>query len=387
MTTSTDGKTKVPKIEKITKKATGSFNNSSSINAGGSKTSKSSTKKPKKLSSEQDRYHEINEKISDKANALKALQTEENRLYGNSKLAKMRAETEILQAQLDLISAKTKETKDYLALDTNTLNSFGLNIQYDSEGRIANYNDVIAQAVAEYNNVIASGNDEAIEAAEERYTTIKDALKQYEETLNQAEELSQEYQDKLDEIYDANYKILQEQVKLHEQLTKNEQTRIDYYSDKAADNIYALAEAFNLLGQSVNNSDSALSNYKSDYESTLSMFASGKITESQFVEQTQSLYDSVYSTLSDLLSKDKEMLEYYGNAIKILNDEISVHTDHLDSLNKALEHYDKLLVLSGQSKNYDMRDKILSQQAEIAKNEYAIAKSTYDSLMQEQNFI
>jgi hypothetical protein len=45
MTTSTDGSTEVPKIESVTKKATGKHNNSSGVNLGGDKKTGGKTSK------------------------------------------------------------------------------------------------------------------------------------------------------------------------------------------------------------------------------------------------------------------------------------------------------------------------------------------------------
>ena len=47
------------------------------------------------------------------------------------------------------------------------LNAFGA--RYDSEGRISNYDEMYAAEVAAYNRAIDSGDEAAIEAAEERY--------------------------------------------------------------------------------------------------------------------------------------------------------------------------------------------------------------------------
>ena len=87
MQTDAEGnKTNMPKINGLTKKATGNYNNYSKKNAGGGKAGKSgSDSKPDTMDpiqTEVDRYHQVNTQITKTENELKKLQSQQDKLVG-----------------------------------------------------------------------------------------------------------------------------------------------------------------------------------------------------------------------------------------------------------------------------------------------------------------
>lgn len=140
MTTGTDGKTKIPQIESITRKASAPMNNLSSTNPGGGKGSKGGGGGSQKArSKEKDRYHEINAKIEQNAHALEMLNTAEGRAYGQEKLDLMDEKIRLLEEQAKLYEQLAEEAKNYYEQDKANLAGYGAT--FNEDGTIANYDE------------------------------------------------------------------------------------------------------------------------------------------------------------------------------------------------------------------------------------------------------
>ena len=217
---STDGS--VPKIETLTKKANSGMNNYSSSNKGGGAPGKSSggkkgggskkkeTKEHKERKQEEDRYHDIKEAIDDLTTSLGRLGKTQDRVYGKAKLKYMDQEINKLQKQIDLTDEYIKEIKQYAAIDRANLEGIGAGAQFDSEGMLTNYEQVLQNLVGTYNAAVATYNGavdsynasaqedadkealnsakSALDAAEKKYEANKKILDQYEDTYNLLQE-------------------------------------------------------------------------------------------------------------------------------------------------------------------------------------------------------
>ena len=69
------------------------------------------------------------------------------------------------------------------------------------------------------------------------------------------------------------------------------------------------------------------------------------------------------------------MDEYYGNMISQIQEEWSNADTKFGHYITTLEHYDKLLDLTGQSKNYDKRLAILKGQLDVSKEQLSVHQS------------
>ena len=189
----TDGTT--PKINSVTKKASGSANNSSSSNRGGGKSSggggggkSGSQKKSKDPTGEIERYHVINNQIEDNEKALDQLSKAKDRAYGKARLNAMDAEIAKQRESVELAERKLQEVEKYLELDSGAIAAFGA--EFDTNGTIVNYDQLMQEQIDKYNAAVEAYNngpmDENAEAlfqqAEDDYNAFLEALKQYEET-------------------------------------------------------------------------------------------------------------------------------------------------------------------------------------------------------------
>lgn len=152
MTTGTDGKTQIPKIESITRKASAPMNNRSSTNKGGSGSSKGSGgSSSKQKTKEPERYHEINAKIQQNQAEITKLTALESRLYGQEKLDAMEREAELLEEQAKLYEQKYQEALRYYEMDKKNLqNNYGAT--FNPDGTIANYDEWYGKYLAQYNS-------------------------------------------------------------------------------------------------------------------------------------------------------------------------------------------------------------------------------------------
>ena len=152
MDTAPDGKGQVPKIESITRKATGSMNNASSLNrggggsSGGGSGSKSTTTKTKTA----DRYHEITAKIQQNQAELNKLNTAKDRAFGPEKLGYMDQEIALLETQAELYKELYKEAQNYYEMDKAALEEYGAT--FNPDGTIANYDAWYQTFLDKYNS-------------------------------------------------------------------------------------------------------------------------------------------------------------------------------------------------------------------------------------------
>lgn len=177
---------------------------------GGGKDKKKETKEHEEEKEEEDRYHNIKEAIDDLTTALDRLDKTQDRVYGKAKLKYMDQEINKLQKQIDLTDEYIKEIKQYAAVDRAKLEGIGAGAQFDSEGMLTNYEQVLQNLVGTYNAAVATYNGavdsynasaqedadkealnsakSALDAAEKKYDANKKILDQYEDTYNLLQE-------------------------------------------------------------------------------------------------------------------------------------------------------------------------------------------------------
>jgi hypothetical protein len=93
---------------------------------------------------------------------------------------------------------------------------------FDENNNITNYDEIMAREIEAYNAAIASGDEGAIAAAEERWKLLQDYLKQFEETMDKWDE----------ETLKAMQLKNQKYEKLFEKLTYSIEVKLDIDEDK-----------------------------------------------------------------------------------------------------------------------------------------------------------
>lgn len=407
MATSPDG-TKTPIIESMTSKPTGIMNNSSKTNRGTTGSSKGGGSKNKptkgdltKKSDVVDRYKEITDNINDTTRALDKANKSVDRLWGKAHLDAMAKSNKLTLKEVDLLKQKQKEAQAYLKTDKATLQQAakkaGITFTFDEDGDISNYTDQMTKL---YNQLIAAQNkansfstkdaqdaykEATLDPIQEKINELKDAIKQYEDTRDLVEELTDDIQDKINEWQDRNYQMLTYEVEIKVQLDENDTKKLEYYFDKLSDNIYKAAEAFGYLQGQFDPVISQLGTYENFYGQLNNAYSNGEISQENYIEGLQDVYDSTLDNLNALQDLDKEMLEYYGNTIDLANDELSKYTDHMEHLTSVLDHYRSIITLLGKDKDYDKVLSVLNGTAQTKKNNFDVSKQWYESLKRERD--
>lgn len=402
MATSPDG-TKTPIIESMTSETTGIMNNSttSSSKGGGGNKNKPTKGDLTKKSDIVDRYKEITDSINDTTRALDKANKSADRLWGKAHLDAMAKSNKLTLKEIDLLKQKQKEAQAYLKTDKATLQQAakeaGITFTFDEDGDISNYTDQMTKL---YNQLIAAQNkansfstkdaqdaykEATLDPIQEKINKLKDAIKQYEDTRDLVEELTDDIQDKINEWQDRNYQMLTYEVEIKVQLDENDTKKLEYYFDKLSDNIYKATEALGYLQGQFDPVISQLGTYENFYSQLNNAYSNGEISQENYIEGLQDVYDNTLDNLNALQDLDKEMLEYYGNTIDLANDELSKYTDHMEHLTSVLDHYRSIITLLGKDKDYDKVLSVLNGTAQTKKNNFDTSKQWYESLKRERD--
>ena len=172
-----------------------------------------------------ERYHEIDNTIDDLADTYERLNKQEDRAWGKNRIDAMKAQTSIIKQQIAATEEKIRQAKEYLQLDKKAAEAAGW--LFDENGNVMNYDELMSRQVDKYNSAIdaynnmSAGEQEKLDeewskkknADGEYYSNYEDylkqtlldgpkeALEQYEETMELLEDLGMEYDDFLNECH------------------------------------------------------------------------------------------------------------------------------------------------------------------------------------------
>ena len=247
---------------------------------GGGGSKKKTVKEHKKPEKKEDRYHDIKERIEDLNTELKRLQKTEDRVYGKAKLKYMDQEIEKLEKQIELTDEYIAEIKKYAAIDQANLRGIGMGAQFDENGRLTNYEEVLSNIVSSYNSSIAAYNsaadafnasaqeDEdsaALEIAEKQVSAAKEVyderlkiLDQYEDTYNLYQQKMDERIDQVWELFDKRLEKITWRIEFELDWNEKELTQFDWLlkyigkdADHAADAVANLSKQMGVYEESL----------------------------------------------------------------------------------------------------------------------------------------
>lgn len=361
-----------------------------------------------------ERYHEINNAIDEVTDALDRLNKQQDRAWGAERLKSMQAESAELKKQADLIRQKTQEAQDYLESDLNAALEAGWT--FDEEGNVSNYEDHWDNLLADYNNAVEEYNnmsiaeqeaiDKKFEEANDKYYEAKakgdkagmeewgeyinpetevafgsyeeylkykmldaptEALEQYEETMEELEQLGIDYDDVLNALYD-NF-IDQVQTKWD---TANEiaDANIEYLEHKISrleDNAYKAAETIGLMSDKMdytqdkfNAATTALDDLLKGYDSAWSAEAimAGQLTAEDLAGagMDANAVEMVQSIMSELMNLEQEMTDTLIESFESMTEAFDEFNEDLDRYISTIEHaqsitstYRNIIDLTGKS--------------------------------------
>lgn len=337
--------------------------NIDTLQKGLGKTSGSTDKSLQKIA---ERYHEITREIEYQEKALDKLDKITDTVYGKDRINNLDQEIKANEKLLDLQTQLYKLVLANVALDQQTVqNKFGGKAIFNKDTlEIENYTKLYESATTD----------------EQR-----EALEQYEETLDKLKEQEATLIDLKNTIQELHYEKLTYEVEVKVQLDENDTKKLEYYFDKLSDNIYKAAETLGYLQGQFDPVISQLGTYENFYGQLNNAYSNGEISQENYIEGLQDIYDNTLDNLNALQDLDKEMLEYYGNTIDLANDELSKYTDHMEHLTSVLDHYRSIITLLGKDKDYDKVLSVLNGTAQTKKNNFDASKQWYESLKRERD--
>lgn len=414
METSQPGTVVVPKIQSISKKATGSMNNYSSKNSGGPSlgggkskggggggggSSSPAKKQPYTVKSEVvDRYYEITNAIEDLTEALDDATKASDRLFGKDKLTAMEKEKKLIKEQIDLYKKKQIEILNNLHIDKMALinNEYKIPFKFDANNNIINYTEEFTklynelhQAEVKYNSLATAEaqseyQESTIDPIKEKIDQLKKLIETFEETRDQAIEVQNTIDDLNNQIQDYNYNKLTYELELKININEMVLEELEYYLDKMSDDFYSMAESMALMqAQSPEILDKLL-NYKITYGDLQELYKAGKISQADYIEGLKDVRSNIYENLSALISLDKEMVHYYEDTLDKASEELSSFTDQLDQCTSILDHFKNMLGLIGRENDLDSLGKILEGQLKTTQNTLEVQKNNYEMLLKQK---
>lgn len=337
--------------------------NIDTLQKGLGKTNGSTDKSLQKIA---ERYHEITREIEYQEKALDKLDKITDTVYGKDRINNLDQEIKANEKLLDLQTQLYKLVLANVALDQQTVqNKFGGKAIFNKDTlEIENYTKLYESATTD----------------EQR-----EALEQYEETLDKLKEQEATLIDIQNTIRELHYEKLTYEVEVKIKLDENDTKKLEYYFDKLSDNIYKAAEALGYLQGQFDPVINQLGTYENFYGQLNNAYSNGEISQENYIEGLQDVYDNTLDNLNALQDLDKEMLEYYGNTIDLANDELSKYTDHMEHLTSVLDHYRSIITLLGKDKDYDKVLSVLNGTAQTKKNNFDASKQWYESLKRERD--
>lgn len=380
MESSSEGAPPTPKINSITKKATGSMNNLSSSNkGGGGGSSKGGGGSSKQKTKEPDRYHEINARIQQNQAEISKLTTLENRLYGQDKLDAMEREAELLRIQAELYAQKYEEAKKYYEQDKKALEN-GYGATFNPDGTIANYDEWYGKYLAKYNS--GQMDDDA-------WSKFEDAIKKYEESLNLLDETEAAKLDATNKAFDKGLEAIEYRLKTVNDLIQKDIDYLDYMIKQLDKSMYDTADVVALLGKKMEDIYQQAQNERTSIADILGQHLGDNFTqadldafmngEANIEELITKIGDLTDKEIQELLKHQSELLKYnetlielreqayekLGESIDEFNDKIERQKDIVSDLDGVMNHYRNIIDIVGKD-TLGISDEMLRQMSELS---------------------
>lgn len=364
---STDGS--MPKLNSITKKASGSASNYSSKNAGGKKPGKSGGKSKSKdvkehQKDESDPYHDIQRSIDRLSDSMDKLDKQQSHLFGAELIESLKQSNQLLQQQLGNYEKMGEVIESQLATQRGQLSKNGV-IFDQTTGEMLNYAQSYAQALAAYNAAIDAYNasaqedadKKALERAENTYKDFVDLVGKYDETLDKRMENENNKLDAQYKIIENNYKAWetriqvdlnlgqakQEWQKFWQETKKNIKTTMKNYAKELGN----ISKNFHLFDSTTIGTDLKA---VEDIKAEITKIRSGQGSD-RYASESEAANDLL--KYSNTLREDaKTLYDMYTNAWDEYLDGIDQIIDRwdnvlekFDDINSSLEHNAKLIEL------------------------------------------
>lgn len=396
MATNADGQpTKTPKIKSFTKTATGAMNNYSSSNTGGPPAggkkggggSKAKTKEKKKLGDELERYHEIKASIEDLTSALSDLSKAKDRAWGLEKLKLIDAEIAKTQDLITLQKNYIAEIEKNLSADKTAIAAYGA--QFDENGNISNYSDIVATQVAKYNEAVDAfnrdQNEETFEMAEKAYEEFQKVLDQYEETNNLLQDEQRSLNDKILEELDKKLEKIKEAVSMKVSVRDDDIEYLEYQLGKLEDQAFSTAKALALMSTNVQALMDQSTFYSQGIKDILALQEAGGTLTADQIDTLREYKSSLLDINKQLMDMKKTMEDSVLEGIEEYTDKLDKGISRFDTYSDIMSNYINIIELSGRAtKDNALIMELSAAATDNAMNKLKGTKNKYDALLASQ---
>ena len=323
-----------------------------------------------------ERYKEINDTLKRVQNTMSDLEKISDRVFGNARIEALKKINSELEKEKSHLETKRTEAIGYLDQDKTAINTaankLGVSFNFDENGNISNYTDVMTGLYNKYKN-----NPDALE-------DLQDAIQQYEETKDELLDINDAIDDTFYKWQDNNYEQLTYRLEFHLEIDDMALKDIEYRLKKYEDNPEKRLEAL-LGGKEGSNVPSQLALINSQgallvetYEQLQEQYKLGKISQEDYVEGLQTVYDNIYEQKEAIDELNETMLNFYTDTYAKIMDNIDKYMDRMEKVNGILDHYSNLIGLLGLGENSVIQDTLLGAQRDTAKNKFESSKAVSD---------
>ncbi len=344
--------------------------------------------KKKNLADEIERYHEIDKTLERLEKDYDRISKAKDRAFGKSRLSYLDQEIAKTKELADATKQKLAEAEENLAKDRAALEKYG--VSTNEYGEITNYDEVVAAQVEAYND--------NPEGQEDAYSTFKDELAQYEETLALISDLEADIQDKDYQAADLALEKVQYEVELNVRLADNDLKLIEFQLENLGETVDDVAKKFELMGKSANANFRKLEAAEKGIRDTLelsgftaeevermianpeliaSMIEGKELTEDQ-VGALEEYVDQIIDGTGELQTMRDEISDNLVTAFEDMNKEFDDSTEKLDHLTSMISSFQNVIDLAGEKAlgvSAELMQDMLKSQAAIANSQIEVAKA------------
>ena len=319
--------------------------------SGGGGGKKKETKKHKRYQDEIERYHKNNETLSRVSEQLDKIEKQKERVYGAKYIDRIDEETEALKRQLEAQQALYDEANKYIAADKVDVARYGAT--FDQDGTIINYEEVMRNIIDEYNRAIdvynnsdqEDGAKKALEAAEERYNDAVKSIENYEEAIQKANEAENNMLETRNKLSAAEVEKITYKLEFKLEMNERDLALLEYYQDKYAEQLDKQDDLFASYFDAAAEYEQNLNAIGEAYNSLVSKYAAGLITEKDYAEQLEELHDKALDNLKSLNEVEENLIDSYTQALELAQEQVEKTTSSIESANETLQSYMDILNL------------------------------------------
>ena len=383
-----------------------------------------------------ERYHEIDNTIDDLADAYERLNKEEDRAWGQNRINAMKAQTNVIKDQISAIKSKIDEARKYKQEDLQAALDAGWTFD-PTTGNVNNYEEFMSAQVDKYNDAIKAYNNmdadaqEALdkkwaeyqdpETGEYKYSSYEDylkqtlidgpkeALEQYEETMELLEDLGMEYDDLLNAWHDNIIGQIQTKLDTTLEVTEAQLGYLEHKLSRIEDDAYSAAEAIGLMGQQMDIAQTQFDAHKSALDDLLKAYSpegtvwsaedlmNGNISSEDLVnagmqsgdiELIQTIMEGMMDASEQMSQQMVSSIEHMANAFDEFNADMDRYISTVEHAQAITSTYRNIIDLTGRTMSgfnstmlKSINDAIAAQsiaKLEANKTKYDTVKVEYD---------